>query len=138
MTILDSLQDNTRQSEKDQELNAYLETLGLNTAASAAAKEQEAQANGHDSIAGLSAGNDQQKRSEPSVRSEGRAQMDSQHLEDSIEGILQRQLGRFEQRLASVCDAALARFGEQLDTKMREREAGMRPGNVSEHKQDRT
>ena len=138
MTILDNLQDNTKQSEKDQGLSAYLETLGVNSEASAAAKKQEAPANGHDSIAGSSAGNDQQELGEPSVLSKGRAQMDSQQFEESIEGILERQLGRFAQRLASVCDAALARFGEQLDTKRRSHEARMRPGNVSGHKKEGT
>ena len=138
MTILDELQDNTKQSEKDQGLSAYLETLGVNSEASAAAKKQEEQANGHDSIAGSSAGNDQQKHCEPSVHSKGRAQMDSQHFEESIEGILQRQLGWFAQGLASMCDAALARFSEQLDTKMIHYEARMRPGNVSESKQEGT
>lgn len=135
---MDKLQDNTKQSEKDQGLSAYLETLGVNSEASAAAKKQEAPANGHDSIAGSSAGNDQQKHSEPPVRSKGRAQMDSQHFEESIKGILERQLGRFAQRLASVCDAALARFGEQLNTKLRNHEARMRTGNVSGHKQEGT
>lgn len=46
--------------------------------------------------------------------------VDLESLERNMETILQRQLSRFEQSLASICDTALARFSEQLNSTLRQ------------------
>ena len=72
----------------------------------------------HGSTAPCQIGSWKDNSSEPAMHAERGVDLES--LERNMETILQRQLSRFEQSLASICDTALARFSEQLNSTLRQ------------------